>query len=259
MANSKKFFETTLTALLFKASKLERSRINDLLVGIGITCFLLIGYFISAKGLNILAIKEILPILVTSYGILLGFTISSYGIFASCNNLEFIETLLQYKDEQNSNLSALEVILIIFVQFFTSLLLAFVFTLLSYIFLSFYNCFPDSIVDLILFNKTVVTIIWFAILGLLIIYPLIQAKALIYNLYALTLTQANLFSIKKQAKNTSPESFVYPIENNLTIRKMIEEKAFFLSKNNPGNTDLDNWLLAKKQVVELLADLQKIN
>lgn len=241
--NSKFYIESGLFEILHKYSQVDnKSPINLLCVFIGTVFFGIIGVIYLFFGIKQAALINLLSSLSNIFGVLIGFAISSFGILASCGNLDFIKAIGIHKINSHNKISTLKKIMLIFSHFLFSLIITFSYILFLYIVFLFTEDLNFSINILI---KQIGFIILFTMLGLLISHSLIQTKALISNLYGLTLTQANkeicddikklvaackslikrgniekAESVLKQLKNLADDDF----PNILELEKEIESK-----------------------------------
>lgn len=189
--NSKYYIESGLIEILFKYSKLQNVRSWGNLICVFLsTCFFsMMGFLYVHFNLNQEVLVNLLASLSNIFGVLIGFAISSFGILASCGNLDFIRELGKHKINSENKISTLKKIMIIFSHFLFSLILTFSYILFLYmtsLFTEDLNFSYNTILAKSIF------IIGFTLLGLLISHSLVQTKVLISNLYGLTLTQANM-------------------------------------------------------------------
>jgi hypothetical protein len=122
---------------------------------------------------------------------LLGFVIAGFAIFTQALDPGFMSALWNYEDE-HSGFPHLKVRLLIFVQLFIYLFLG-MFTLifihvLAAISPSYFHHFPQ-------WSKTTLKVISMAGIGFSISTCIVELKALIFNLYSMTLTQAQKLAI----------------------------------------------------------------
>lgn len=203
MTPNEKLIEESLTEILLKARWLKKNWINYAIVLSFTILFLFLGFLFVLYDLNTIFILNIIDKLIQAYGILLGFSITSFGILASCSNRGFIKAFAQYYyDEtyEKEKLSALKVILIVFVQLLAAFLFAFIFLLVTYVTFQIIDALPKNCKTLLYCSKDILLVAWFPALGFFFSYTIVQIKALIVNLYGLTLTQA-YYEVLKADKN----------------------------------------------------------